>query len=107
MSWYKEVSELSEGKMKFQLDGNSGYSRSDAILALPQIEQLGGIGLFEVVTREVVVLFSFMMIDRTVASAYVTVVHIALLLPMIVGGQIFLITDQITFKKLLDNSKQG
>lgn len=67
----------------------------------------GGIGLFEVVTREVVVLFSFMMIDRTVASAYVTVVHIALLLPMIVGGQIFLITDQITFKKLLDNSKQG
>ena len=47
VSWYKEVSELSEGKMKFQLDGNSGYSRSDAILALTQIEQLGGIGLFE------------------------------------------------------------
>jgi len=33
--------------MRFQLDGNSGYSRSDAILALTQIEQLGGIGLFE------------------------------------------------------------
>ena len=47
VSWYKEVSELSEGKIKFQLDGNSGYSRSDAILALTQIEQLGGIGLFE------------------------------------------------------------
>ena len=47
VAWYKEVSELSEGKMNFQLDGNSGYSKSDAILALTQIEQLGGIGLFE------------------------------------------------------------
>jgi len=67
----------------------------------------GGIGVFEVVTREVVILFSFVMIDRTVASAYVTVVHIALLVPMIIGGQLFLITDQIGFRKLLDNSKQG
>ena len=47
VAWYKEVSELSEGKMKFQLDGNAGYSKSDAVLALTQIEQLGGIGLFE------------------------------------------------------------
>ena len=47
VSWYKEVSEVSEGKIQFQLDGNSGYNKADAIMALTQIEKYGGIALFE------------------------------------------------------------
>ena len=35
------------GYIADHVDGNSGYSRPDAILARTQIEQLGGIGLFE------------------------------------------------------------
>ena len=43
----------------------------------------GGIGLFELIARETLVLLPLGMIDRAVAGGYVAVVHAALLLPMI------------------------
>ena len=52
----------------------------------------GGIGLFELIAREtLVVLLPLATIDRAVAAGFATVVHAALLLPMIVLGQIFLV----------------
>ncbi len=50
----------------------------------------GGVGLFEIVARETLVLLPLAAVDRSLAGGYVAVVHGALLLPMIVLGQIFL-----------------
>lgn len=60
----------------------------------------GGIGLFELVARETLVLLPLAAVDRGLAGGYVAVVHAALLLPMIVLGQIFLWTQHISFRRL-------
>jgi uncharacterized protein (TIRG00374 family) len=60
----------------------------------------GGIGLFELVARETLVLLPLATVDPDVAGAYVLVVHAALLLPMIVLGQIFLWTQHISLRRL-------
>ena len=60
----------------------------------------GGIGLFELVARETIVLMPFAAIDRTIATAYVAVVHSVLLLPMIALGWIFLITQNLSLRTL-------
>ncbi len=58
----------------------------------------GGIGLFELVARETLVLLPLAVIDRTTATAYVTVVHAVLLLPMIILGQIFLLSANVSLR---------
>ena len=60
----------------------------------------GGIGLFELVARETLVLIPLATVDRSVAAGYVAVVHAALLLPMIVLGQVFLWMQHISFSRL-------
>lgn len=60
----------------------------------------GGIGLFELVARETLVLLPLAAVDGELAGAYVLVVHAALLLPMIVLGQIFLWTQHVSFLRL-------
>ena len=60
----------------------------------------GGIGLFELVARETMVILPLATVDRSVAGAYAAVVHVALLLPMIVLGQVFLWSQQVSLRKL-------
>jgi uncharacterized protein (TIRG00374 family) len=60
----------------------------------------GGIGLFELVARETLVLLPLAAVDRSVAAAYVAVVHIVLLVPMIVLGQLFLLAESISLRSL-------
>jgi hypothetical protein len=60
----------------------------------------GGIGLFELIARETLVLLPLASVDRADAGAYVTVVHATLLLPMIVLGQVFLWTQSISLRSL-------
>ena len=60
----------------------------------------GGIGLFELVARETLVLLPAVSVDRSVAAAYAAVVHAALLLPMILLGQAFLWSDQLSLRRL-------
>ncbi len=60
----------------------------------------GGIGLFELVARETLVLLPNASIDRAVAAGFATVVHAALLIPMIVLGQLFLWTGHVSLRKL-------
>ena len=60
----------------------------------------GGLGLFELVARETLVLIPLATVDRAVAAGYVAVVHAALLLPMIVLGQVFLWLEQISLGRL-------
>ena len=60
----------------------------------------GGIGLFELVARETLMLLPLAVIDRSTATAYVTVVHAVLLLPMIVLGQVFLLSSSVSLRGL-------
>ena len=50
----------------------------------------GGIGLFELVARETLVVLPMAPVDRSVAGSFAVVVHASLLLPMILLGQVFL-----------------
>ena len=61
----------------------------------------GGLGLFELVARETLVLLPAVSVDRSVAAAYAAVVHAALLLPMILLGQAFLWSEQLSLRRLL------
>jgi hypothetical protein len=60
----------------------------------------GGLGLFEWVARETLVLLPLATVDVAVATAYVAVVHFSLLLPMIVLGQVFLWGQQVSLSTL-------
>ena len=60
----------------------------------------GGIGLFELVARETLVLLPLAEVARSVAGGYAAVVHAALLLPMIVLGQLFLWTSHVSLRSL-------
>ena len=46
----------------------------------------GGIGLFELIARETLVLLPLAVVDRSEAAAFAAVSHFALLLPMIILG---------------------
>ncbi len=50
----------------------------------------GGIGLFEILTRETLVFLPMASIDRSIAAGFATVSHALLLLPPILLGQLFL-----------------
>ena len=67
----------------------------------------GGIGLFELVARETMVLLPLAAVDRSVAGAYVAVLHATLLLPMIVLGQIFLWYQHISLRSLSRAGQSG
>jgi len=60
----------------------------------------GGIGLFEIIARETLVLIPLGIIDRSVAAGYAAVVHATLLIPMILLGQIILWSDNISLNRL-------
>lgn len=64
----------------------------------------GGLGLFELIARETLVLMPLAAVDRAVAAGYVAVVHATLLLPMILLGQVFLWSEQVSLSRL---SKAG
>ena len=61
----------------------------------------GGVGLFELVARETLVLLPTVDADRALAGVYVAVVHLALLLPMIVAGQLFLWSEHLSLRRLV------
>ena len=60
----------------------------------------GGLGLFELIVRETLVLLPLASIDRSVAAGYSAVVHAALLLPMILLGQAFLWSEHLSLRRL-------
>ncbi len=60
----------------------------------------GGIGLFELIARETLVLLPLGAVDRAVAGGYVAVVHAVLLLPIIVMGQGILWADHVSLRRL-------
>ena len=61
----------------------------------------GGVGLFELVSRETLVLLPLGEVPRPLAEAYAPVVHAALLLPMIGLGQVFLWAEHLSLRGCL------
>ncbi|MDE2820832.1 MAG: hypothetical protein OXI40_13960 [Chloroflexota bacterium] len=47
IAWYGELLKQVDGGIRFQLDGNTGYTLGDAVKALTSLEALGGVALFE------------------------------------------------------------
>ena len=60
----------------------------------------GGLGLFEIIAREVLVLGPLASVDRSVAGGYVVALHAVILLPVIVLGQVFLWMNQLSLRRL-------
>ncbi len=60
----------------------------------------GGLGLFELIAREILVLGPLASVDRSVAGGYVIALHAVILLPVIVLGQIILWTSQLSLRRL-------
>ncbi|MDE2853489.1 MAG: hypothetical protein OXN88_04900 [Chloroflexota bacterium] len=46
-AWYRQLRDLVGDEIRFQLDGNMGYTLGDAVQALTALERLGGVALFE------------------------------------------------------------
>jgi uncharacterized membrane protein YbhN (UPF0104 family) len=66
----------------------------------------GGIGLFELLARETLVLVPLATVDRPVAAGFAAVVHAALLVPMIVLGQLFLWVEHVSLRSLSRAGRQ-
>lgn len=47
IAWYTQLRDLVGDEIRFQLDGNTGYTLGDAAQALTRLERLGGVALFE------------------------------------------------------------
>lgn len=60
----------------------------------------GGLGLFELIAREILVLGPLASVDRSVAGGYVIALHAVILLPVIVLGQIILWTSRLSLRRL-------
>ena len=60
----------------------------------------GGLGLFEIIARETLIFGSPGAVDRSVAASFAVVVHAAILLPMIILGQVFLWAGHVSLKRL-------
>ena len=94
----------------YSFDLNTVYKTiSDMIMAMTLVTAIsnigssipaapGGIGLFELVTRETLLLLPFGEIQRPVAAAFATVTHATLLIPIIVIGQILLWRQHVSLK---------
>jgi uncharacterized protein (TIRG00374 family) len=75
-----------------------------ANLALSVFQTPGGIGPFEVATREVLVFFS---VESAAASAYALALHAILLVPVIAIGIVLLWTTQFSLSQILGVEKRG
>ena len=47
LAWYEKLRAAVSEELRFQLDGNTGYTLGEAVHGLTQLEKLGGVGLFE------------------------------------------------------------
>ena len=47
VAWYAQLRDVADDRARFQLDGNTGYTLGQAVQSLTQLEQIGGVALFE------------------------------------------------------------
>ena len=61
----------------------------------------GGIGMFELVSRELLLLFKGVNLSRPLASGYVSVLHATLMIPVTLMGQYFLWRDSLSLSGII------
>lgn len=66
----------------------------------------GSVGLFEFVAREALVAMPMASVDRAVAGGFAAVVHLALVLPVVVLGQVFLWAEHLSLRKLSQTGQE-
>ena len=66
-----------------------------------------GFGLFEIIARETLVFGPLATIDRSVAAGFALVVHVAIVLPMIILGQVFLWSAHLSLRGLTRGGRVG
>ena len=67
----------------------------------------GGIGLFELITRETLLLLPLAVVDRSTAAGFATVTHALLLLVMIIPGLAYLWTENVSLGRLIRTSRSA
>ena len=60
----------------------------------------GGVGLFELLARETLVLLPLAVVDKSTAAGFAAVSHFALLMPTILLGQVYLWANNVTLHRL-------
>ena len=60
----------------------------------------GGLGLFEIITRETLVLGPLAAVDRSIAGGFAIITHAVILLPMIALGQVFLWMNNVSLRSI-------
>ena len=60
----------------------------------------GGIGLFELLARESLIVIETVRVSRAEAAAFATLTHLCLILPIVFLGQLFLWKDGLSMRKL-------
>lgn len=67
----------------------------------------GGIGLFELIARETLLLLPLAVVDRSAAAGFATVTHALLLLVMIIPGLAYLWTENVSLGRLIRTSRSA
>jgi len=60
----------------------------------------GGIGLFELLARESLIVIETLRVSRSEAAAFAALTHLCLILPIVLLGQLFLWNDGLSLRKL-------
>ena len=60
----------------------------------------GGIGLFELMARESLMVIETMRVSRSEAAAFAALTHLCLILPIVLLGQLFLWNDGLSIRKI-------
>ena len=60
----------------------------------------GGIGLFELLARESLIVIETVRVSRSEAAAFAALTHLCLILPIVLLGQLFLWNDGLSMRKL-------
>ena len=63
----------------------------------------GGVGMFEFISRETLVLGPFAIVTRSTAAAHAVITHAVTTLPMIALGQAFLWMNHLSLRRLRQN----
>ena len=61
----------------------------------------GGIGMFELVSRELLLIFRGLNLNRSLASGYVSILHGTLMIPVTILGQFLLWKDSLSLAGII------
>ena len=67
----------------------------------------GGVGIFELTVREVLLFDTSNLVDRSTGAAFAVIVHGILIIPVTVVGQLLLWSNNLSLRQLIASKKQS